>query len=249
MIRDRETDKFKGFAYAEFTCAEDLKRVLEWNGVDYGGRPLKIDLAAQRTGGDRGGRGGRGSSRGSWSSAEPRGASERGGNWGSSEPRGGNWGSSEPRGNHGHGGSWTSVESRGGHDHQGSGSHGGYGGRPRSRPSEHEEVEIVEHPERPRLVLKPRTTDPAELEAKKKREAEEEAARRAKLFQEVVDESDGCGAKFLIVVVSDEFNGKRVLECHRLVQESIADVMPQIHAVTIQAYTQSKWETAKKAEA
>lgn len=183
MIRDRETDKFKGFAYAEFTCAEDLKRVLEWNGVDYGGRPLKIDLAAQRTGGDRGGRGGRGSSRGSWSSAEPRGASERGGNWGSSEPRGGNWGSSEPRGNHGHGGSWTSVESRGGHDHQGSGSHGGYGGRPRSRPSEHEEVEIVEHPERPRLVLKPRTTDPAELEAKKKREAEEEAARRAKLFQ------------------------------------------------------------------
>ncbi|KAK6024804.1 hypothetical protein OSTOST_09322 [Ostertagia ostertagi] len=68
---------------------------------------------------------------------------------------------------------------------------------------------------RPRLVLKPRTTDPAELEAKRKREAEEEAARRAKLFQEVKDFSDGCGAKFNIVVVSDAFIGKRVIECHR----------------------------------
>lgn len=41
---------------------------------------------------------------------------------------------------------------------------------------------LVEHPDRPRLILKPRTTDPAELEAKRQREAEEEAARRAKLF-------------------------------------------------------------------
>lgn len=36
---------------------------------------------------------------------------------------------------------------------------------------------------RPRLQLKPRTTDPAELEAKKQREAEEEEARKARLFQ------------------------------------------------------------------
>ncbi|KHJ79448.1 BolA-like protein, partial [Oesophagostomum dentatum] len=68
-------------------------------------------------------------------------------------------------------------------------------------------------------------------------------------IQEVTDESDGCGAKFLITVVSDAFNGKRVLECHRLVQDAIADIMPQIHAVTINAYTQSKWENAQKSAA
>ncbi|KAK6054814.1 hypothetical protein COOONC_07682 [Cooperia oncophora] len=144
MVRDRETDKFKGFAYVEFNSAEDLEKVLEWNGVEYGGRPLKIDIASQRTGGDRGGRG-------------------RGGG------RGG----------------WTQTDHRVEHGH-GSSAHGGRGGRSRQGHSERShdgESEFVEHPERPRLVLKPRTTDPAELEAKLKREAEEEAARRAKLFQ------------------------------------------------------------------
>ncbi|KAK6054813.1 hypothetical protein COOONC_07681 [Cooperia oncophora] len=32
---------------------------------------------------------------------------------------------------------------------------------------------------------------------------------------EVKDFSDGCGGKFHIVVVSDAFKGKRVIECHR----------------------------------
>nr|CAR63587.1 putative BolA-like family protein [Angiostrongylus cantonensis] len=62
---------------------------------------------------------------------------------------------------------------------------------------------------------------------------------------EVVDESDGCGAKFAITVVSDAFDGKRLVECHRLVQDAISDIMPQIHAVTIKAYTQSKWHTTQ----
>ncbi|KAL6728474.1 hypothetical protein Aduo_010245 [Ancylostoma duodenale] len=142
MVRDRETDKFKGFAYVEFNTADELRKVLDINGVDYGGRPLKIDVASQRSN-DRGGRG-----RGS---------------------RGG-----------GGGGGWTSVDHRGGHGYGG----GSRGGRQRRRPSErrNDDEEFVEHPDRPRLVLKPRTTDPAELEAKRQREAEEEAARRAKLF-------------------------------------------------------------------
>ncbi|XGW17637.1 hypothetical protein V3C99_002326 [Haemonchus contortus] len=145
MVRDRETDKFKGFAYVEFNSAKDLEKVLEWDGVEFAGRPLKIDVASQRPGGDRNNRG---------------------------------------RGGRGGGGGWTSVDQRSGRG-QGGG-YGGRGGRSRYGHSERghdEEVEIVEHPERPRLVLKPRTTDPAELEAKRKREAEEEAARRAKLFQ------------------------------------------------------------------
>ncbi|KAJ1374131.1 hypothetical protein KIN20_036747 [Parelaphostrongylus tenuis] len=147
MIRDRETDKFKGFAYVEFNSADEQKKVLELNGVDYGGRPLKIDVATQRPGGDRGRRGG---------------------------ARGGGGGG---------GGGWTTVSQ---HDRRGHSSNfrDGNNLRPRNRRLEHhnDDTEIVEHPERPRLVLKPRTTDPAELEAKQKREAEEEAARRAKLF-------------------------------------------------------------------
>ncbi|VDM65520.1 unnamed protein product [Strongylus vulgaris] len=144
MVHDRETDKFKGFAYVEFNSADELRKVLEINGVDYGGRPLKIDVASQRPG-DRGGRG--------------RDRGERGGRGGSG---------------------WNSVD----HNRNRGGFRGNYGGRQRRRNSErnHEEEEFVEHPDRPHLVLKPRTTDPAELEAKRQREAEEEAARRAKLF-------------------------------------------------------------------
>lgn len=36
-------------------------------------------------------------------------------------------------------------------------------------------------------------------------------------FQEVVDESDGCGGKFSVIVVSDKFVGKPLLARHRLV--------------------------------
>uniref|UniRef100_A0A0K0DG33 RRM domain-containing protein n=1 Tax=Angiostrongylus cantonensis TaxID=6313 RepID=A0A0K0DG33_ANGCA len=143
MIRDRETDKFKGFAYVEFNSADEQNKVLELNGVEYGGRPLKIDVATQRSGGDRGSR----------------------------------------KGARGGGGGWTTVNQ---HDRRGHSSNFRDGNSVRSRQRRLEQNDedsgIVEHPERPRLVLKPRTTDPAELEAKQKREAEEEAARRAKLF-------------------------------------------------------------------
>lgn len=35
------------------------------------------------------------------------------------------------------------------------------------------------------------------------------------ILQEVQDESDGCGAKFSVVVVSDKFEGKPLLQRHR----------------------------------
>ena len=34
---------------------------------------------------------------------------------------------------------------------------------------------------------------------------------------EVIDQSDGCGAKFSVVIVSDVFDGKPLLQRHRLV--------------------------------
>lgn len=38
-------------------------------------------------------------------------------------------------------------------------------------------------------------------------------------FQEVIDESDGCGGKFSCLVVSEKFKGKPLLQRHRYVVE------------------------------
>lgn len=35
------------------------------------------------------------------------------------------------------------------------------------------------------------------------------------MLQEVIDQSDGCGAKFSVVIVSDVFDGKPLLQRHR----------------------------------
>jgi stress-induced morphogen len=35
------------------------------------------------------------------------------------------------------------------------------------------------------------------------------------ILQEVQDESDGCGAKFSVLIVSDKFEGKPLLQRHR----------------------------------
>jgi hypothetical protein len=35
------------------------------------------------------------------------------------------------------------------------------------------------------------------------------------ILQEVRDESDGCGAKFSVLIVSDKFEGKPLLQRHR----------------------------------
>jgi len=35
------------------------------------------------------------------------------------------------------------------------------------------------------------------------------------ILQEVQDESDGCGPKFSVIIVSDKFDGKPLLQRHR----------------------------------
>lgn len=47
------------------------------------------------------------------------------------------------------------------------------------------------------------------------------------------DESDGCGAKFLIEIESTSFRGLNRLNAHRLVQKHIAEEREQIHALTL----------------
>ncbi|XP_033628483.1 bolA-like protein 2 [Asterias rubens] len=59
---------------------------------------------------------------------------------------------------------------------------------------------------------------------------------------EVVDESSGCGAKFNVVIVSDVFTGKPLLQRHRMVNDCIAEEMKTIHAFSMKTLTPEQWE-------
>ncbi|XP_046556848.1 bolA-like protein 2 [Haliotis rubra] len=63
---------------------------------------------------------------------------------------------------------------------------------------------------------------------------------------DVVDESDGCGAKFQALIVSPQFEGKPLLQRHRLVNTVIAEEMKTIHAFQMKTLTPEQW--AKRQE-
>ncbi|KAL7576752.1 hypothetical protein ACA910_005667 [Epithemia clementina (nom. ined.)] len=69
------------------------------------------------------------------------------------------------------------------------------------------------------------------------------------VFVECMDLTAGSscdgGAKLELTVVSPEFEGLPLLKRHRLVNQAIADLMPQIHAITIHAWTPSQYEEKK----
>lgn len=64
LVRDRETDKFRGFCYVEFDDLRSLEEALTLDGgVNVEGQCLKIDVAEGKRS-DRGGGFDRGRSRG-----------------------------------------------------------------------------------------------------------------------------------------------------------------------------------------
>lgn len=50
---------------------------------------------------------------------------------------------------------------------------------------------------------------------------------------EVEDTSGGCGTFFSISISSEEFQGKSMLQQHKLVQEILKEEIPQIHGLTL----------------
>ncbi|XP_018860422.1 protein BOLA2 [Juglans regia] len=79
-----------------------------------------------------------------------------------------------------------------------------------------------------------------------------ESSLRAKMNPsqlEVIDTSGGCGASFAIEIVSEKFEGKRLLERHRLVNAALEEEMKEIHALSIKkALTPEQWNQQQQTE-
>ncbi|CAF1018818.1 unnamed protein product [Adineta steineri] len=50
LVRDRQTDRFRGFAYVDFDDAESLRRAIELDGTCINDRSIRIDVAARPLG-------------------------------------------------------------------------------------------------------------------------------------------------------------------------------------------------------
>ncbi|XP_016904330.1 uncharacterized protein LOC107992780 isoform X2 [Apis cerana] len=62
------------------------------------------------------------------------------------------------------------------------------------------------------------------------------------IFKEVIDESDGCGAKFSVTIVSPIFEGKSLLQRHRLVNSILEKELKTIHAFSQKTLTPAEWK-------
>ena len=62
LITDRDTGRPRGFGFVEMSRADASRAIQNLNGKDLGGRPLRVNEAQERTGGDsdNGNRGGGG---------------------------------------------------------------------------------------------------------------------------------------------------------------------------------------------
>ncbi|CAA2962669.1 BOLA2, partial [Olea europaea subsp. europaea] len=66
---------------------------------------------------------------------------------------------------------------------------------------------------------------------------------------DVIDTSGGCGASFTVEIVSEKFEGKRLLERHRMVNAALSEEMNQIHALSItKAVTPEQWKQQQESQ-
>ncbi|KAL6748563.1 bola protein [Haematococcus lacustris] len=65
----------------------------------------------------------------------------------------------------------------------------------------------------------------------------------------VIDTSGGCGAAFEVSVVSAAFEGKSLLQRHRLVNDALRAEMPKIHALSVKRAVTPSQATAQASQA
>lgn len=157
LVRDRETDKFRGFGYVEFEDRESLISALDFDGAQFGDRNLKVNVSKGRSdrggrgrggrGGDRGGRGG-GRGRGSYDNSDRQ-------DHGGYDRRDRDSGFGGDR----HGGRGSGRGGGGGRMGGGDGDYGGYRNDRRQQypQEEFKTADPEDLKNRPRLKLQPRT--------------------------------------------------------------------------------------------
>lgn len=62
-------------------------------------------------------------------------------------------------------------------------------------------------------------------------------------LSDAIVEIDGDGVHFEAVIISDQFEGKSLLQQQRMVYATLGDRMQsQIHALSMKTYTRKQWE-------
>ena len=62
---------------------------------------------------------------------------------------------------------------------------------------------------------------------------------------DITDTSGDCGASFMAFIVSDKFNGLKLLQRHRLVNQVLTEELKIIHAFQMKTVTSDEYEKSK----